>query len=77
MRYAVVSSPLGELTLASTEKGLVSIHFGRRVPHDGVIDEKSNEIYVRQIEEYFQGRRTQFDFPLDFRGNAVSNGRLA
>jgi len=68
MRYAVMSTPLGELTLASTEKGLVSIHFGRQVPLDGVIDEKSNEIFIRQIEEYFQRRRTQFDFPLDFRG---------
>ena len=61
MRYAVMSTPLGELTLASSEKGLVSIHFGTDVPHDGEIDERSNEIYIRQIE-YFQKRRTQFDF---------------
>jgi methylated-DNA-[protein]-cysteine S-methyltransferase len=68
MRYAVMSTPLGELTLVSSEKGLVSIHFGTQVPHDSMIDERANEIYIRQIEEYFQGRRTQFDFPLDFRG---------
>jgi methylated-DNA-[protein]-cysteine S-methyltransferase len=68
MRYAVMSTPLGELTLASSEKGLVSIHFGTQLPRNCVIDERSNEIYIRQIEEYFQGRRTQFDFPLDFRG---------
>jgi len=68
VRYAVMSTPLGELTLVSSEKGLVSIHFGSRVPHDGAIDERSNAIYIRQIEEYFQRRRTQFDFPLDFRG---------
>jgi methylated-DNA-[protein]-cysteine S-methyltransferase len=70
MRYAVMSTPLGELTLASCEKGLVSIHFGTLVPHGGVIDESSNEIYIRQIEEYFDRRRTQFDFPLDFRGTS-------
>jgi O6-methylguanine-DNA--protein-cysteine methyltransferase len=33
MRYAVMSTPLGELTLAASEKGLVSIHFGTDVPH--------------------------------------------
>jgi O6-methylguanine-DNA--protein-cysteine methyltransferase len=71
MRYAVMSTPLGELTLASSEKGLFSIHFGTQVPHDSVIDERSNEIYVRQIEEYFQRRRTQFDFQLDFRGTPI------
>ena len=68
MRYAVMSTPLGGLTLASTEKGLVSIRFGTEVPQDGLIDDKSNEIFVRQIQEYFQGARTRFDFPLDFQG---------
>jgi methylated-DNA-[protein]-cysteine S-methyltransferase len=63
MRYAVMSTPLGELILASSEKGLVSIHFGTQVPHDGKIDERSNEICIRQVEEYFQGRRTQIVIP--------------
>src|SRR4051812_26676869 len=70
MRYAVMSSPLGELTLASSEKGLVSIHFGSQVPPNGVRDEKSNGIFLRQIAEYFQGDRTEFEFPLDFQGTA-------
>src|SRR6516162_4759138 len=68
MRYAVVETPLGELTFASTPRGLASIYVGRRVPRGGVIDEESNRVYIRQIEEYLQGRRTAFDFPLDLSG---------
>src|SRR3989442_15298862 len=68
MRYAVIDTPLGELTLASTERGLASIHFGRCVPSGGAVDVKSNRVFIEQIGEYFQGKRTQFDFPLDFDG---------
>ena len=68
MRYAVMNTLLGELTLASTGKGLASIDFGSRVPPGGTIDLESNRIVIRQIEEYFQGKRTEFDFPLDFSG---------
>ncbi len=68
MRYAVIATPLGELTLASTERGLASIHFGRRVPSGGTVDVESNRVFIEQIEEYFQGKRTRFDFPLDFAG---------
>jgi methylated-DNA-[protein]-cysteine S-methyltransferase len=68
MRYAVIETPLGELTLASTPRGLASIDFGRKVPQGGVFDPESNRVFIRQIEEYFQGRRTTFDFPLDLSG---------
>jgi methylated-DNA-[protein]-cysteine S-methyltransferase len=68
MRYAVIETPLGPLTLASTEKGLAAVHFGNRVPPGGVVDNESNRIFIEQIDEYFQSRRRQFDFPLDFSG---------
>lgn len=68
MRYAVMNTSLGELTLASTERGLASIHFGSCVPSGGTVDVKSNRVFIKQIEEYFQGKRTQFDFPLDLEG---------
>lgn len=68
MRYAVIESPLGELTLVSTGNGLAAIHFGRRVPRDAVSDVGVNRTVIRQIEEYFLGRRTEFDFPLDWQG---------
>jgi methylated-DNA-[protein]-cysteine S-methyltransferase len=68
MRYAVIETPLGPLTLASTEKGLAAVHFGNHVPPNGVVDNESNRIFIQQIDEYFHGRRRQFDFPLDFSG---------
>jgi methylated-DNA-[protein]-cysteine S-methyltransferase len=68
MQFAVIDTPIGALTLASTEKGLASIHFGKQVPHGAVFDAEANRIFIIQIEEYFQGRRTDFDFSLDFAG---------
>ncbi len=68
MRYAVIDTPLGPVTLASTDKGLASVHFGKRVPSGGIVDNESNRIFIQQIDEYFHGRRKHFDFPLDFSG---------
>ena len=68
MQFAVIDTLIGALTLASTEKGLASIHFGKRVPQRATLDGKANRVCMTQIEEYFQGRRTEFDFPLDFEG---------
>jgi methylated-DNA-[protein]-cysteine S-methyltransferase len=68
MQFALIDTPIGALTLASTEKGLASIHFGKRVPQRASLDTKANRTAIAQIEEYFQGRRKEFDFPLDFEG---------
>ena len=68
MRYAVMNSPLGPLTIGSTPKGLALIHFGNVVPKDGIVDHSANFVFIRQLEEYFEGRRTEFDFPLDIQG---------
>jgi methylated-DNA-[protein]-cysteine S-methyltransferase len=68
MRYAVIDTPLGPVTLGSTEKGLASVHFGNRVPPGGIVDNESNTAFSQQIDEYFHGRRRHFDFPLDFSG---------
>jgi len=63
-----MDSPLGSLTLASTRKGLASIHFGLNMPPDGVIDDEANREAIQQLQEYFDGRRTQFDLPMDVQG---------
>ena len=68
MRYAVMSTPLGPANLGLHDKGLASIHFGSHVPQVASSDDDSNAIFIRQIDEYFQGKRTKFDFPLDFQG---------
>jgi len=68
MRYAVMSTPVGPITVASTDKGLASVHFGNEIPRHAVMDAEANRTFTQQIDEYFQGRRTAFDFPLDLSG---------
>ena len=68
MRYAVIDSPLGFLTLASTEKGLASVHFGADVPANGIIDESANREVIQQLQEYFDGNRVRFELSLDVQG---------
>jgi methylated-DNA-[protein]-cysteine S-methyltransferase len=74
VRYDVTESPVGDLFIASTERGLCRIsyrvegqdeelarHFAdrvQRVPLDQV---------RRELDEYFEGRRREFDLPLDLR----------
>ena len=69
-------SPIGELTLVASDRGLAAIHFpchaeprsegarveGRRTNHP-ILGETR-----RQLDEYFAGKRKSFDLPLDFVG---------
>ena len=68
MRYAIMSTPVGEVTLASSEKGLAAVHFGRNVPSEGIVDVSANRPFMGQLTEYFEGNRTEFSLPLDFEG---------
>jgi methylated-DNA-[protein]-cysteine S-methyltransferase len=74
VRYDVVDSPVGELFLAATPRGLCRISytiegqdevvartFGARVLR-APLDEVR-----RELDEYFEGRRQEFDLPLDLR----------
>jgi O-6-methylguanine DNA methyltransferase len=67
--YSRISSPIGPLLLAASERGLVALEFGRgRIPAEWVKSEEKIAPFARQLEEYFAGRRRQFDLPLDLRG---------
>jgi len=68
MRYAILDSCVGPLTLASSEKGLHSVRFGMVVPSDGIVDEHVNAFALTQLSEYFSGKRTEFDLPLAMEG---------
>ena len=74
VRYDVVPSPVGELFLAATPRGLcrisytvagqdevVASRFGARVLRAPLDDVR------RELDEYFDGRRRVFDVPLDLR----------
>jgi len=38
------------------------------MPSDGIIDDEANREAIVQLQEYFEGRRTQFDLTLDVQG---------
>jgi methylated-DNA-[protein]-cysteine S-methyltransferase len=74
--WSVTDSPIGPLTLAATPAGLVFIGFGHE---DGMLDELADkvsprvleaparlDVVRRQLDEYFDGRRHDFDVPLDW-----------
>ena len=74
VRYDVVASPVGDLFLAATERGLCRISY--RV--EGQDEELARSFGVRvlrmpldtvwrELDEYFEGRRREFDLPLDLR----------
>jgi methylated-DNA-[protein]-cysteine S-methyltransferase len=74
VRYDVVDSPVGRLQVAETERGLCRISYFA----DGFEDKLAEQFGVRvlrgpvddvrrELDEYFAGKRTQFDLPLDLR----------
>lgn len=68
MHYAVMETPMGPLTVASTEKGIASIQFGDALPRGVVADVSANHETIEQLSEYFEGKRTCFEIPLDVEG---------
>ncbi|WP_432507681.1 methylated-DNA--[protein]-cysteine S-methyltransferase [Kineococcus arenarius] len=74
MRHGLLPSPLGELTVARDEHGLVGVwypdHRGGRPADLGERDDDAFADVAAQLAEYFTGRRTAFDLPLAPRGDA-------
>jgi O-6-methylguanine DNA methyltransferase len=68
------SSPVGPLFLAASKKGLVCLEFETRMqdlnPRTIQLQESAEALapYLRELDEYFAGRRRVFSFPLDLRG---------
>ena len=77
--YDLVETPLGELLVAATDRGLLRISFdpdpdaeldrierlaGRRVLRSSA----SVDNVHRELDEYFEGRRHAFDLAVDLRG---------
>ena len=81
--YRTIDSPIGPLLLAATENGLVRVAFERE-GFDAVLEALTTTLSPRvleaprrldtvaaELEEYFAGRRHEFDVPLDY---ALSSG---
>jgi len=70
MNYCYFDSPVGPLLIAGDQEGVRCICFpksGKPVkPERGWIEAQSGAVAeaVKQLREYFAGRRTEFDLPL-------------
>ncbi len=77
--YGVADSPLGPLTVFVTRRGVARISYGHEAV-DEQLDEAAERLSPRvlaapeqtdaarrQIEEYFEGRRRDFELPIDWR----------
>lgn len=73
MYYCYLDTPIGELLLAGDDAGLSMIGFPkgsmRRQPEpDWIFNERQLEEVCRQIGEYFDGSRREFDLRLQLSG---------
>lgn len=75
--YRTIDTPVGPLLLAATEQGLVRVAYTRE-DHERVLEQLAHRVSprvlraparldgaARELEEYFAGRRSRFDLPLD------------
>lgn len=74
LKYKMMSSPVGELKLVASSRGLRAVLWGsedNRLKFETCELDASNEILNQaegQLLEYFDGRRITFSLPLDFVG---------
>ena len=78
--YAFEPSPVGELLVAVTPRGLIRIAYNPDEYGESVLEELARRVSPRVVEapaalddvrreldEYFEGKRTSFDIPVDWR----------
>src|SRR5213592_550008 len=75
--YAVEPSPVGDLLVAVTPRGLIRIAYNARESTDSALEELARRVSPRvleapaaldevrrELDEYFEGTRTTFDVPV-------------
>lgn len=74
--YTEYQSPLGKLLLAATDQGLCGLYFEEHKYFKGTEGWRRDDAHphlrnaARQLDEYFAGRRKEFDIALDMPGTA-------
>ena len=73
--YKTMPSPIGELGLVASDRGLAAIVWESKMPDrlgsDAIVRNVNHPVLLetqRQLEEYFAGKRKAFDVKLDFVG---------
>jgi methylated-DNA-[protein]-cysteine S-methyltransferase len=78
--YATLDSPVGPLLLAATDRGLVRVAYVDGQGVEGVLEALARRVSPRivalprrldegrrELDQYFAGKRTEFELPLDWR----------
>ena len=73
MYYTLTDSPVGEILLLATEKGLSALVFqdgdaAIDLPKDAIHAPSQFDQTIKQLAQYFEKKRTHFDLPLDPQG---------
>ncbi len=81
--YGKMDSPIGPLTIVTTDNGVCFIHFGNNectlsaikawqkkqgIKGQLIAEEQKVVPIITQLEEYFTGKRFTFDLPIDLYG---------
>jgi O-6-methylguanine DNA methyltransferase len=75
--YSRITSPVGPLIVGATKRGLFCLEFDspgallyrtRNNGHSWTFSEQKTAAFVRELREYFEGKRTRFSFALDLHG---------
>jgi methylated-DNA-[protein]-cysteine S-methyltransferase len=87
--YATVDSPLGPLVVAATPRGLVRVAYTGSETDAEVLEELARKVSPRvleaparlddvrrELDEYFEGRRKEFDLPIDWALTHGFTGRV-
>lgn len=77
LSYQFLDSPVGQLKLVAHETALVAVLWENENPNRvrlaALVEDLQHPILLKtaqQLNEYFAGKRQQFDLPLDFEGTA-------
>lgn len=77
LSYQFLDSPVGQLKLVAHETALVAVLWENENPNRvrlaALVEDLKHPILLKtakQLNEYFAGKRQQFDLPLDFEGTA-------
>ena len=86
--YDTVDSPVGPLWVAMGPKGVAGLHFGRE-PSEGELrrlvrlygpgllpDRRTTAPLARELDEYFEGKRHDFDLDVDLGGLTPFHARV-
>lgn len=72
--WCICESPIGVLCIGEENGKITDIHLQREADHNLVIQDEQHASILReacrQLDEYFQGKRRQFDLPLSCAGTA-------